>query len=508
MNFIQAQKIWRDWQSEKVSEKDVLHLCHDIAASFISSSFKRKQEDLRYIDLLCEMAMASHVEVAHGATVTIFSEIIEILCDDFSDAGVDLCCQVLLRILAYVRKRPEGRELDYLLRDKGLETTGQLLKRFKKISRQAPMAEGRREKVKKIIILSRVTAGADIAITAIVISRLRKSFPKAELVLIGPGHLHDMFGQTPKCRFVPFIYKNDGSLVEKMTTWPALLSLVTKESHACGVDEILLFDTDTRLSQLGLLPLTSDENTMYFPSRTTSFPGTSQKNLSALTNQWLNQILQENKPPEAYLLFSRLEKKYSSFRDALRENGCKFIITINFGVGNDPIKKIDPNFELTLLHDLLKTPETVLILDNGCGDEERQRATHHIQVLKQFGFNTSTFSQGEKVKKTSMNHGIISHQGPLGDLGKFIKVSDCFIGYDSCGQHIASAAGTPSVIIFAGAPSERFVARWSPNNLASTTIPIYRHSKLGKKELDSLLKNVVEAVSQIRKKLADATGKK
>jgi ADP-heptose:LPS heptosyltransferase len=81
-----------------------------------------------------------------------------------------------------------------------------------------------------------------------------------------------------------------------------------------------------------------------------------------------------------------------------------------------------------------------------------------------------------------------------------IRISDCFIGYDSCGQHIATAAGTPSVIIFAGAPSARFVARWSPNNPAGATIPLYRNSELGDRERAGLLKKVTEAVAQVREK--------
>ncbi len=497
MDFKQAQDIWHDWQNKKMPTGE-LHLASDIAASFISSFQQREPEDLRLIDLLCEMAMAKQAKIAKHASATLFSEIIEILCDDFSKEGVATCAHVLLRILDSIRKQPEGRELDSLLRKKGLNTTAQLLERFEAIREKTRIPEGQLRKTQKIIILSRVTAGADISITGIIIQRLRKSFPQAEFILIGPEHLPHMFGQAKRCRSIPFIYKNNGSLLEKMTTWPALLAIVTKESHDFYPGEVLLFDPDTRLSQLGLLPLLDDEHTWYFPSRTIGLTDGRQKSLSELSNQWLNEILGENKPPLAYPLLSVLEEQYSAIRNSLK-NEHTFIITINFGVGNDPRKKIGAHFELTLLHELLKTPQTVIILDNGCGDEEHKRTEHHLQVLKQFGFNTQTITKGENIEKISLHHGIISHQGPLCDLGKWIKISDCFIGYDSCGQHIANAAGTPSVITFAGAPSARFVARWSPNNKTGSTFPIYRHSKLGKRELDTLLKNVVEAVAKVRK---------
>ncbi len=43
-----------------------------------------------------------------------------------------------------------------------------------------------------------------------------------------------------------------------------------------------------------------------------------------------------------------------------------------------------------------------------------------------------------------------------------IAQSDLYAGYDSAGQHAAAASGTPLISIFAGAPSERFLQRWSP----------------------------------------------
>jgi ADP-heptose:LPS heptosyltransferase len=499
MDFYQVQGIWRAWQTGQPAAEG-FHLADDIAAAFTAAFYMKEPEDLRLVDLLCEMATAGEAVIAQAASVSLFSKIIETLSDDFSESGAAACSRVLLRILAFVRKQPEGRELDLLLKQKGFTQTSELLSRFEKICEKRVLSDRQREKVQKIIILSRVTVGADIAITRIIIQRLRNSFPHTELVLIGPGHLSDMFAEMPRCRCVPFIYKNDGTLVEKMTSWPSLLATVTQESKDCAADEILLFDTDTRLSQLGLLPLSHDDNTWYFPSRTIGYADVRQKSLYDLSNQWMNTILRENKPTSFSPLFSHIEEAYSSLRRRLKKNRAAFIITINFGVGNDPQKKIDAAFELTLLRELLKTPQTVVILDSGCGEEERQRTEEHLRVLKLSGTTAQTIAQGEKIKKISLSHGILSHQGPLGDLGKLIRISDCFIGYDSCGQHIATAAGTPSVIIFAGAPSARFVARWSPNNPAGATIPLYRNSELGDRERAGLLKKVTEAVAQVREK--------
>jgi ADP-heptose:LPS heptosyltransferase len=38
-----------------------------------------------------------------------------------------------------------------------------------------------------------------------------------------------------------------------------------------------------------------------------------------------------------------------------------------------------------------------------------------------------------------------------------------YVGYDSAGQHVASACGVPLISIFRGSVSERFFSRWQPD---------------------------------------------
>ena len=52
----------------------------------------------------------------------------------------------------------------------------------------------RHRDIKKILVLSRVTIGADIAVTSVIIQRLSERYPKAEMVLIGGGKLDEIFG--------------------------------------------------------------------------------------------------------------------------------------------------------------------------------------------------------------------------------------------------------------------------------------------------------------------------
>ncbi len=80
-----------------------------------------------------------------------------------------------------------------------------------------------------------------------------------------------------------------------------------------------------------------------------------------------------------------------------------------------------------------------------------------------------------------------------------IDAADCFIGYDSCGQHLAAATRTPSVIVFAGAPSERFIKRWSPDLPGNLTIPMAGITAT-QQEVSDLIHQITRYVESVRAK--------
>jgi ADP-heptose:LPS heptosyltransferase len=54
------------------------------------------------------------------------------------------------------------------------------------------------------------------------------------------------------------------------------------------------------------------------------------------------------------------------------------------------------------------------------------------------------------------------YQGDYAPFAGMITRSRLYIGYDSAGQHVAAAAGTPLVSVFRGYASERMFQRWRP----------------------------------------------
>ncbi|MCK5323051.1 MAG: hypothetical protein KAJ45_02850, partial [Desulfobulbaceae bacterium] len=79
-----------------------------------------------------------------------------------------------------------------------------------------------------------------------------------------------------------------------------------------------------------------------------------------------------------------------------------------------------------------------------------------------------------------------------------------FFGYDSMCQHLAAAAKTPSVILFAGAPNPRFFARWRPGNSDSVTIiPAKNGGSLSRKEISGLTEEVALEMKKFRNLLRE-----
>jgi ADP-heptose:LPS heptosyltransferase len=112
-------------------------------------------------------------------------------------------------------------------------------------------------------------------------------------------------------------------------------------------------------------------------------------------------------------------------------------ITVSLGVGENSSKRIEGDFEADLLAALAGTGATVLI-DKGASAEERDRVERAIRP------------------------GMRTHDGAFAPFAWQIARSKLYVGYDSAGQHVASACGIRLISIFKGFVSERMLERWSP----------------------------------------------
>ena len=201
---------WAHLKTQIITPREFMRLAQQIAYSFMDSYLKDCHYEADFIDLLCEMTTFSEDTNLNGiAAQALFSIIIESLCDEFEDLQTETYNRVMAQIISFCRKLRAAEELNRCLQEFEIYTRDDLLARIEKI-RVNPQELSSQRQVAKILLLSRVTIGADVAINSIVIQRLAQLFPSAEIVLIGGGNLDEIYGGNSKIRFCKVDYQPPG----------------------------------------------------------------------------------------------------------------------------------------------------------------------------------------------------------------------------------------------------------------------------------------------------------
>lgn len=462
------QKKWNDLNAH-VSKKELSHLSRQIALSFLDRYFYNDHYEEEYIRLLCEMATAFHDnELNKAGSSALFSIIIEGLCDDFEELQTEAYNKVMSQVVNFCRTQPAGVELKKRLANFGLSSYQDILGRIENIRANNRKVLRLDTHPEKIFLLSRVTIGADVAITSVLIQRLSRMFPGSEIVIIGGNKLNDIFGGNPHIRIREVNYSRHGNLIERFTSWFSVQDVIREETNG-NTRNVIVVDPDSRLTQLGVLPIIGNEKYMFFNSRgNDAYP--KKMSIAELTNHWIDEMMGKGEfcYPQVWLPKSKIDKAVRVM-DGLRKAGCKKIIVINLGVGGNTRKRLEDGFEEKLLLNLLQEPNTVIILDQGFGEEELSRSEALIRSAEKVGHATN-LSEFESLKSVHMSKGIIGVIARIGDLAALIAKSDEFIGYDSACQHIAASLGIPTVTIFAGSNNPRFIRRWSACGPAKSEI--------------------------------------
>jgi hypothetical protein len=266
----------------------------------------------------------------------------------------------------------------------------------------------------QVIVLSRVTLGADVAITSVILDAVLKRFPESRIVFAGPRKCWELFASEPRIQLLDVPYQRASSLKEKLELGLAL-------EPVCAREDTIVVDPDSRITQLGLLPVCPEGRCYFFESRSDARPGS----LSQLASMWTRESFGVVGAP-----WIGTEGPDAGAAD----------VTVSLGVGGNVAKRIGGTFERELMK-LLAASGKRIVVDKGAGGEEAERVDRAVADLP----NVSTF------------------QGDFARFARSISRSSLYAGYDSAGQHVAAAAGVPrSISIFAGYPNERFVERWHP----------------------------------------------
>jgi hypothetical protein len=282
--------------------------------------------------------------------------------------------------------------------------------------------------VETVYVLSRVTLGADVKITSIVLDAMKRRFPASTITLVGGAKAAGLFAADEKISKLVAEYPRGGPVHQRIGFSANLHYLLA------GPNAIVV-DPDSRMTQLGIVPPCDPARYFHFGSRTAG--GDSAANLTALTEEWLAATFGAG--GAAYVA-----------PEPVRIADSGPFAAISFGVGGNLTKRVAGEFETGVIR-LLAKRFPVLWVDRGAGGEEAERATAAVDASGASG--TVRFWEG-----TFAGFASITRQSAL------------YLGYDSAGQHAAAASGVPLITIFAGAASGRFRARWSPAGPGPITV--------------------------------------
>lgn len=268
------------------------------------------------------------------------------------------------------------------------------------------------ESVSRVYVLSRITLGADVAVTSVLLDAAKRRYPDADIVFVGPRKNFELFENDARISHQPAPYARAGTLAERL-----------RASASLWFEDGIVLDPDSRLSQLGLIAVCPESNYFWFESR--SFGRDSLEALPDLASRWAHHTLGVEQA-----------RPYIAPRSAIEAVD----ITVSLGVGENPAKGRGPEFEAALMRMLAATGASVLV-DKGGSDEEHRRVESVLQP------------------------GMRAHDGAFAAFAAQIAGSKLYIGYDSAGGHVASACGVPLISIAAGFVSVRMGARWRPNGV-------------------------------------------
>ena len=305
-----------------------------------------------------------------------------------------------------------------------LGSAAELVARYERTRRPRMVAADPR----RVFVLSRVTLGADVAVTSVLLDATKRRFPNAGIFFVGPRKNYELFAGDERIGHLAVNYGR-GSLAERLMVCDDLRT-------ALDVPDALVLDPDSRLTQLGLVPVCGEDHYHLFESR--SYGGETARTLPELAADWAAETLGVS-GARPYLALPE---------PPLRHGG----IAVSLGVGENPAKRIQDPFEEELLR-LLSGHGRPLWIDRGAGGEEAAR-----------------------VRRAAERAGVAASfwNGSFAGFASIIAGSGLYVGYDSAGQHVAAAAGVPFASIFAGFPVPRMFERWRPAGPGGRVIRVDR----------------------------------
>lgn len=323
---------------------------------------------------------------------------------------------------------------------------------------KTPLSQEDKDRIKKVILLSRNTIGAEAYINGLIINRILETLTNAKILFIDSNDIGKHIFNHPKISAVTGFKNKDGEeisfkwnrqnmqILDRFEYTANLANYIETEISGLEKGEAIVIDADTRLSQTGAM-LICDNSIHYFIETALENDEVNIEKVESfgiLCNKYLNRIFNENKIgyPKIYLP-KEDKQKAKEIREKLPKN--KPVIMLHFGSGLKS-KSLSPEFEKQLALESFKFGVPLIVKPPV--DWELEKINRTIKFL-----NNNGKKEGED---------FFTFNGPLSTFTSLIGEMDLCIVYDSQCQHMAAALEIPFITLFTGHINRIFLKRWTP----------------------------------------------
>ena len=433
----------------------------------VESALERMPEDHplhRAAEALVDAADSDDPVLRSEGLSALFAGVVEPLNDGFTPAGRALYAHLMARIVWRVAMRVPA--LLAALAEVQVSTLAGLEARYRQarsLSGQLPAGP-----VSRVVVLSRVTIGADILLTSLALQRLHQRFPQAELVLLGDGKLSGLFNGLPQVRVRPLSYARRGPLRERLSSWLSLLDALHAEAAQ------LVLAPDSRLDQLGVLPVCHDQD-RYLLWENLQPENQPALSLSVLFDRWLCARLGCPPDPAALPALGFDERTRALHERLAAALGPRPLVAVKLDHGGNPAKALPRAAEVALLARLRARGWRVL-LDRGFGAEELATSDSLLQALGWRAIDLDESGAGlglgtdQIIAGSLQDAEVVRFHGSIAGWAAGCACSSLAVSYDSVGHHLAAALGIPVVVAFTGHIDADFPIAWQPRGRASVTL--------------------------------------
>lgn len=412
-------------------------------------------------DAIADAADSDDEALRGAGLAALFGGLVEPLNDGFTPAGR----AVYARIFGHIAWRIAARQptLMLALDQAGIVNEAQFIARHQRL-RTAPTVPG--GPVRTVMVLSRVTIGADILITSLALQAAQRRWPTARVVLLGDGKLAGLFAGLPQVSVRPLSYARRGPLRERLGSWLTVVEAVRAEQ----ADVVIA--PDSRLDQLGLLPVC--EESRYLLWENVQPEGAPVRSLADLYAAWLARTLDLAGAPlvPAVRLAPAAEVQRQRMAAAF---GPAPLCAVKLDHGGNPAKALPRAAEVLLIRTLRARGWRVL-LDRGFGAEELANSD---ALLAECGLTAMDIDDSGKglgrdvagLEACSLADApLIRFHGSIAGWAAACACCRLAVSYDSVGHHLAAALGVTAVVAFTGYADPGFPIAWQPRGPVPATV--------------------------------------